>query len=215
MDREIIVRASATTIFSGIAIYFHAIAVPVIMLIAVMALDYITGITAAWVTKKLNSRKGLFGIIKKVGYLALVAVAMAVDWVLQTLVYNAGIEIEVVHVVGVLVVIWIIINELISILENISRLGVPIPKFLTKFIVRLKEATERKVENALPNFDEEIKVGSIVRVKSGSKNCKGQFVRQFVYGNDYRVDDINGSKILLDKNGLNTWFYLEDLSKMQ
>lgn len=45
---------------------------------------------------------------------------------------------------GLLVAVWLIINEMISILENLSKLGVPIPEFLTKIIQRLKNSTERK-----------------------------------------------------------------------
>ena len=45
---------------------------------------------------------------------------------------------------GLLVAVWLIINEMISILENLSKLGVPIPDFLTKVIQRLKNSAERK-----------------------------------------------------------------------
>lgn len=45
---------------------------------------------------------------------------------------------------GLLVAVWLIINEMISILENLSKLGVPIPEFLTKIIKRLKNSAERK-----------------------------------------------------------------------
>ena len=39
---------------------------------------------------------------------------------------------------AVLVAVWLIINELISVLENLSRIGVPIPNFLKKIINKLK-----------------------------------------------------------------------------
>jgi phage-related holin len=42
-----------------------------------------------------------------------------------------------------LVTIWLIINEMISILENLSKIGVPIPEFLKKIIGRLKNTVEK------------------------------------------------------------------------
>lgn len=46
-----------------------------------------------------------------------------------------------------LVTIWLIINELISILENLGSIGVPLPKFLLTIIKKLKTTTENKVES--------------------------------------------------------------------
>ena len=45
---------------------------------------------------------------------------------------------------GLLVAVWLITNEMIYILENLSKLGVQIPDFLTKIIKRLKNSAERK-----------------------------------------------------------------------
>ena len=46
---------------------------------------------------------------------------------------------------GLLVVIWLIINELISILENLATIGVPLPTFLFKLVGRLKIVAEAKM----------------------------------------------------------------------
>ena len=48
--------------------------------------------------------------------------------------------------VGLLVIVWLIINELISILENSGKIGVPMPDFLMKLLDRLKQTTEKKAE---------------------------------------------------------------------
>ena len=47
---------------------------------------------------------------------------------------------------GLIVTVWLIINELISILENLARIDVPIPAFLTKIIEKLKTTIEDKNE---------------------------------------------------------------------
>ena len=47
---------------------------------------------------------------------------------------------------GLIVAVWLIINELISILENLSELGTPIPPFLVKIVHRLKDSVDSKTD---------------------------------------------------------------------
>ena len=103
---------------------------------------------AAWHNKKLSSKKGLSGIIKKISYLALVCVGMGVDWLIYSGLKQVGIiDLNYTIFFGLLVTIWLIINELISILENLGSIGVPLPKFLFAVIKRLKNHTECVVES--------------------------------------------------------------------
>ena len=97
-------------------------------LIALTALDYVTGIAAALIKKELSSRTGLSGIIKKLLIFAIVAVAQIVDMT--------------VHANGVvrnLAIGFLLGNEGLSILENCGRCGVPIPKKLMDALEQLKE----------------------------------------------------------------------------
>jgi toxin secretion/phage lysis holin len=121
--------------------YFSQILVPVMVLCFVMLLDYCTGVHAAWVHRELNSRTGILGILKKMSYLALVAVACVIDYVLATVGSGLGLVITV-QFVALLVVFWLIINELISILENIDKVGGPVPPFVEKLLWRLKGSVE-------------------------------------------------------------------------
>ena len=66
-----------------LAAYGIQLLVPVLVLLVVMVLDYITGMTKAWNAGELSSRVGLWGILKKVGYLVIVGVACVVDWLLR------------------------------------------------------------------------------------------------------------------------------------
>lgn len=63
----------------ALAAYFNVLLIPIVVLVAVMLIDYITGMAGASYTGQLNSRAGVMGIVKKTGYLALVAVGMVVD----------------------------------------------------------------------------------------------------------------------------------------
>ena len=96
----------------------------------------------AWIQNNLSSKIGAKGIIKKVGYMGLIVVAMGADYLIYSGIIAANIDISYNMWFGLLVAVWLIINEMISILENLSKLGVPIPDFMTKLIKRLKNAAD-------------------------------------------------------------------------
>ncbi len=126
----------------ALAAYFNVLLIPLCVMAVVMLLDYISGMTAAWATKVLNSRVGVIGIVKKIGYIALVAVGMVVDYLLTAALSSVGINLPFNYCFGLMVTIWLIINELISILENLDRIGIPLPGFLVKIVNRLKDNVE-------------------------------------------------------------------------
>lgn len=144
---SITIQGALAALMTMISYYCGIVAVPIIVLIAVMIIDYVTGMVAAWKGKKLSSKIGAFGIVKKVCYLALVCVGMGVDWLIYSGLRQVGVALDYTIFFGVLVTVWLIINELISILENLEGVGVPLPKFLLSVIKRLKISTEKVVES--------------------------------------------------------------------
>ena len=132
------IQAIISAALAAFASYLGALAVPIIVLMVMMIIDYLSGMSAAWSEGTLSSKVGAKGIVKKVGYMALIAVAMGVDYLIYSGIVAANIEVGYNMWFGLLVAVWLIINEMISILENLSRLGVPIPEFLKKIISRLK-----------------------------------------------------------------------------
>lgn len=148
-------QAVLTAAVTAFAVYFNAIAVPLIVLLVMMIIDYISGMSAAWREGTLNSKKGVDGIIKKVGYMALVAVAMGVDYLIFSGFTAVNVSVGFEMLFGILVAVWLIINEMISILENLSRIGVPIPKFLTKAVKKLKITAEASGEKITESEEKE------------------------------------------------------------
>lgn len=131
---------------AAIVAYLNILLVPLVVLIVVMIIDYLSGMAQAYVSHTLNSRIGVIGILKKVGYLATVAVAIIADYIISEALMLLGTDIKLSYYIGLVVTIWFIINELISILENLAEIGTPIPKFLTKIIKRLKVTVEKKTD---------------------------------------------------------------------
>ena len=102
-------------------------------LLIVIVLDYITGICKAIYNKKINSSVGLKGIMKKVGYLIIVAVAVILDRIAG----NTG-------AIRTLVIYFFVANEGISILENWGGMGLPLPQKLTDTLEQLKNDNNPK-----------------------------------------------------------------------
>lgn len=140
--KEKAIKGAFTVALAAVGSYFRQLAVPVILLAVVMVLDYATGLASAWIGRRLSSRSGLIGIIKKFGYMVLVAVAAVVDWVIQISAEQAGITVALPSIFALLTTIWLTLNECISILENLHEIGVPVPPFLLAVIQRLKKGAE-------------------------------------------------------------------------
>lgn len=103
-------------------------------LVVFVAVDYLTGLTAAAVEKKLSSEVGFKGIFKKVVIFCLVAMGHIIDFhVIQD-----G------SVLRTAVIFFYLSNEGISILENASRIGLPVPEKLKAVLEQLHKEKEEK-----------------------------------------------------------------------
>lgn len=97
-------------------------------LLIIIALDYLTGICDAIANKKINSKIGAKGIIKKVGYLIIVAVSVQLDQIVG----DTG-------AIRNLVIYFFVANEGISILENWGSMGLPLPEKVMEVLEQLKK----------------------------------------------------------------------------
>lgn len=130
----------------ALAAYFNVLLIPLIVLAIVMLIDYVTGMAGASYSGKLSSRVGIMGILKKAGYFALVAVGMVADYLISSALVEIGIDLKITYCFGMIITVWLIINELISILENLGELDVPLPGFLVNIIKTLKNKVEEQAE---------------------------------------------------------------------
>lgn len=146
-------KALIAVALGGLSAYLQIMFVPFVILIAVMIIDYMSGMLKAWALEELNSTIGLKGIAKKTACLLLVCVAGVVDWLIWSGLRKVGITLDFGFCFGLMVTIWLIINELISILENIAALEVPMPKFLTNVVKHLKNVVEVKGDKATDKED--------------------------------------------------------------
>ena len=101
------------------------------ILLAFVVLDYITGVFASGIEGKLSSQVGMKGIAKKVCIFLIVAAAHLADKAIG----NGSVIMDA-------TIFFYLANELLSMIENIGRTGVPMPPILTKAVEILKGKSE-------------------------------------------------------------------------
>lgn len=104
-------------------------------LLIVIVIDYITGVMSAIYNRKLNSTIGLKGILKKFSYLIIVSLSVILD----RIVGDTG-------AIRTLIIYFFVANDGISIVENIGKMGVPLPKKLTEVLEQLRNKGDGKGE---------------------------------------------------------------------
>ena len=117
--------------------------------IGLMLIDYITGSAAALRAGKWSSSTARDGIWHKLGSVVAVIVAGILDLVVGRLLANVpGVELPFTYSVLLcpLVVMWYILTEAGSIIENAGELGAPVPAWLTKMIAALESTVDEAGE---------------------------------------------------------------------
>lgn len=145
------IAATYTVLSTFIGDLFKQVLGLLIVMLVFMLFDWITGIAKAKKNNELSSKIGLHGILKKGCYLFIVLIAFGLDYVISFAAGKVGFDAFTSVYVSILVVMWIIVNEGISILENLGELGVAYPAFLTKIFKSLKTTVEKQVKTGEDN----------------------------------------------------------------
>lgn len=125
------------------------------ILLCLMVIDYLSGMAASAVealdhpddkSYGWSSRKGAKGIAKKVAYLFVIAVGMVIDYVIIQTSGVLGFNLPN-TMLSLLVTVWYMLNEALSITENAGRMGAPVPEWLMKYTAALKNKIDSSREN--------------------------------------------------------------------
>ena len=115
------------------------------LLLCLMAIDYLSGMAASAIealdhpddkSYGWSSRKGAKGIAKKVAYLVIDYIIIQTSDVLGFTLPNT--------MLSLLVTVWYLLNEALSITENAGRMGAPVPDWLMKYIAALKNKIDSR-----------------------------------------------------------------------
>ena len=137
------VKAAIVGIFGAFGAAFGWLGWLVLAWIGCMVVDYISGSSAAMKAGQWSSAQARAGIWHKAGMIVVVIVAAVADNVLSLVVASIpGISIEYTVLLLPMVLVWYILTELGSILENAAAMGAPVPEFLIRILATAKEKVE-------------------------------------------------------------------------
>jgi toxin secretion/phage lysis holin len=132
MSWDIFYKFGATGTGALVGYLFGGWSVLLQILVAFVIIDYVSGLLASATEGKLSSKIGFRGIAKKLMIFCLVAAGHLVDRAI-----GDG------HIIGDTVIFFYLGNELLSILENAGRTGLPVPNQIKNAVQILKGKGEK------------------------------------------------------------------------
>lgn len=162
--QAITLKGALATFFAMVSARFGLL-VPVTGFLAILMVgDWISGTMASGYEKikypnapdkGLSSSKGAQGIFKKVSYLLAVGVGIGLDWLILTMAEEFDMVIPLKAFFGLLIALWYVVNEMLSIIENLNRMDAHIPSWLVKAVKFLQCKIDDAGENATPDNEDE------------------------------------------------------------
>lgn len=120
------------------------------LLVTLIILDVVTGLLKALVNKDLASREMLVGMTRKVLILVCVCIGFEVNAALASYAAEAGFNYEL--DIRLFVILYFVLEELLSVLENIATIGVPMPKFILQFLRVMVDTATNSTPNKIINL---------------------------------------------------------------
>lgn len=150
------IKVLFVAVFSFLTALWGWLGWAVFLLVIAMVLDYITGSMAANAAGEWSSEIARAGLRHKLGVIIAVGVAAFADLGVKVALQGADNlpfmkEFVWPNAFTLVVTLWYLFTEFGSILENVGKLGAPIPPFLKKCIAVLKTKTEGQIESTVPD----------------------------------------------------------------
>lgn len=154
MDKKVMyLKGLVVGVVTLISDKFGIVVPALILLSLLMVVDYLSGMLASKKealehpnNKKYgwSSKKSIIGIYKKVGYMLTILVAFSADYLIFYILKEIGFTYQADTLFGILVTVWFVLNEILSILENVGRMGVAIPAFFKKVLATMRDDIEKE-----------------------------------------------------------------------
>lgn len=146
MDNKSLIGKMSTSLISGLVASFWGVYGPVIICVIVaICMDVVSGLVAAMASgEKISSKVGFTGFWKKMALLLALSFGIFMDTFVPILLGTISLELPFTMPIGTIVGCYIVINEAISIIENINKAA---PTALPKWIKKLLEGAGKTIDD--------------------------------------------------------------------
>ena len=143
-DKATEIKAAVAAIIAFLSALWGWLGWLVIIWIACIILDYISGSMAAKREKNWSSDIAREGLWHKAGEIIAVLAAALCDIALKVIMESTGIQLpfEFTAFITPVVLMWYILTEIGSIIENCGRMGAPVPSWFKSKVDGAKEAID-------------------------------------------------------------------------
>lgn len=141
-DKAVEIKAAITGVIMFITALIGPVGWIVLVWVFAMMMDYLTGSVAASLKGDWDSSVAREGAYHKLGSVEGVLVAVALDVAFGVILPELGIEYKF-KIMTPTVCLWYLITELGSIIENIDKMGAPVPGFLRKMLKKVKSEVDK------------------------------------------------------------------------
>ena len=146
MENKSIIGKMSASLISGLVASFWGVYGPVIICVIVaICMDVVSGLVAAMASgEKISSKVGFTGFWKKMALLLALSFGIFMDTFVPILLGTISLELPFTMPIGTIIGCYIVINEAISIIENINKAA---PTALPKWIKKLLEGAGKTIDN--------------------------------------------------------------------
>lgn len=152
------IKAAVTLVITFFTALWGWLGWAVIIMMGSLVLDYITGSWAARANDEWSSDIARQGLWHKLGEIVALLVAALCDIAVQVILQTAAApligDFQYKGYITLIVCIWYTFTELGSIIENIDKLGAPVPKWLAKGIAQLKGRVDESMPDSMKQENE-------------------------------------------------------------
>lgn len=137
-----------------IGVFTRQYGILIVLVAVAIIFDIVTGLIKAKIHENISSKKGTKGMFKKVSILFTLFFGFFLDYAITYICGYVSIEIPFNLPFGMIIGFYIILNECISICENLYACN---PNIMPTWIVKMLQATKDKFEDGGKNEDSEEK----------------------------------------------------------
>ena len=137
--REAAGRLTLAALLALVLAEFRYYAPMLLLLVLSILADYLSGVAKSFLAGRAESGIGLRGLVKKLCYLLAVCAGFFTDLLIALMGQTLGLQMSARPLFGLLVTVLLTLNELLSIVENLGEIGLPLPAALKQALLRLRD----------------------------------------------------------------------------